>query len=180
MVKSFWILLNQIDFCHCGSLWVILGHLNVVSITLGCYKINGRYIGSTAQMKVIPITRCQIRGTRISTRSTRFKQAKIFSFWRIWIISQWLRKSQGWSLLGDLPATSISTWTRWVKHSCLNNNNKSKVFMFARWWPNALFPSRQSSTPWNSLTRTFEVCVGADDESRSVSYVLLNIFELDE
>ena len=180
MVKSFWILLNQIDFCHCGSLWVILGHLNVVSITLGCYKINGRYIGSTAQMKVIPITRCQIRGTRISTRSTRFKQAKIFSFWRIWIISQWLRKSQGWSLLGDLPATSISTWTRWVKHSCLNNNNKSKVFMFARWWPNKLLPTRQSSTPWNSLTRTFEVCVGADDESRSVSYVLLNIFELDE
>ena len=40
-----------------------------------------RCIGSTAQMKGTPTTQCQISGTRISTRSTRWGKANMFNHW---------------------------------------------------------------------------------------------------
>ena len=42
------------------------------------------------------------------------KKPRGFMLLKTCFISRWLRRSQGWSLWAGLPATSISTWTRWI------------------------------------------------------------------
>ena len=70
----------------------------------------------------------------ISMKEPWLGRANILCFWKLFFVSQWLRKSQGWSLWAGLPAISISTWIRWILRcikACIKINNW--IYGFSEW-----------------------------------------------
>ena len=137
-----------------------------------------RCIGSTAQMKGTPTTQCQISGTRISTRSTRWGKANMFNHWekefrvgRAKILCSWklVLSVDGWEgARGEVcgPACQLQVFQH-GPGEYIHMPTCSKLH-----WPNPPTFTRRSSMPSSSLTPTFEVCVGADNGIESPSNVV--------